>query len=180
MKKKNKNKSLVSQTIHMFVIQSALLGIVIVTYICVSYYTVLENMQTSSRNLLQLYGKELENKLENADMLLERLIYKNNDYDMLQSEKESERYYASIEIKNFIQEQITYDQYVDAVVIGDSTYGSCLDYENSDMAYQEREDLRQYALERAKEGSAKADWIAELCVQDVCMAGKISRYFHFC
>ena len=73
MKKKNKNKSLVSQTIHMFVIQSALLGIVIVTYICVSYYTVLENMQTSSRNLLQLYGKELENKLENADMLLERL-----------------------------------------------------------------------------------------------------------
>lgn len=141
MKKKNKNKSLVSQTIHMFVIQSALLGIVIVTYICVSYYTVLENMQTSSRNLLQLYGKELENKLENADMLLERLIYKNNDYDMLQSEKESERYYASIEIKKFIQEQITYDQYVDAVVIGDSTYGSCLDYENSDMAYQEREDL---------------------------------------
>ena len=126
MKKKNKNKSLVSQTIHMFVIQSALLGIVIVTYICVSYYTVLENMQTSSRNLLQLYGKELENKLENADMLLERLIYKNNDYDMLQSEKESERYYASIEIKKFIQEQITYDQYVDAVVIGDSTYGSCM------------------------------------------------------
>ena len=159
MKKKNKNKSLVSQTIHMFVIQSALLGIVIVTYICVSYYTVLENMQTSSRNLLQLYGKELENKLENADMLLERLIYKNNDYDMLQSEKESERYYASIEIKKFIQEQITYDQYVDAVVIGDSTYGSCMDYENSDMAYQEREDLRQCALERAKEGSAKAEWM---------------------
>ena len=117
MKKKNKNKSLVSQTIHMFVIQSALLGIVIVTYICVSYYTVLENMQTSSRNLLQLYGKELENKLENADMLLERLIYKNNDYDMLQSEKESERYYASIEIKKFIQEQITYDQYMEAVWI---------------------------------------------------------------
>lgn len=126
MKKKNKNKSLVSQTIHMFVIQSALLGIVIVTYICVSYYTVLENMQTSSRNLLQLYGKELENKLENADMLLERLIYKNNDYDMLQSEKESERYYASIEIKKIIQEQITYDQYVDAVVIGDSTYGKAV------------------------------------------------------
>ena len=41
----------------------------------------------------------------------------------------------------------------------DSTYGSCLDYENSDMAYQEREDLRQYALERAKEGSAKAEWM---------------------
>ena len=139
-------------------IQSVLLAIVVISYIVVSYNTVLENMQTSSKNLLQLYGKELENKLENADMLLERLIYKNNDYDMLQSEKETERYYASIEIKNFIQEQITYDQYVDAVVIGDSTYGSCLDYENSEIAYQERESLRKYAIERAGEGSAKAEW----------------------
>lgn len=139
-------------------IQSVLLAIVVISYIVVSYNTVLENMQTSSKNLLQLYGKELENKLENADMLLERLIYKNNDYDMLQSEKETERYYASIEIKNFIQEQITYDQYVDAVVIGDSTYGSCLDYENSEIAYQERESLRTYAIERAGEGSAKAEW----------------------
>ena len=52
MKKKNKNKSLVSQTIHMFVIQSALLGIVIVTYICVSYYTVLENMQQKSASVI--------------------------------------------------------------------------------------------------------------------------------
>lgn len=153
-----KKKSLVSQTICMLGIQSVLLAIVVISYIVVSYNTVLENMQTSSKNLLQLYGKELENKLENADMLLERLIYKNNDYDMLQSEKETERYYASIEIKNFIQEQITYDQYVDAVVIGDSTYGSCLDYENSEIAYQERESLRTYAIERAGEGSAKAEW----------------------
>lgn len=158
-KKKNKNKSLVSQTIYMLAIQSALLAIVVITYIVVSYYTVLDNMQSNSRNLLQLYGKELENKLENADMLLERLIYKNNDYDMLQSEKETDRYYASVAIKKFIQEQITFDQYVDAVVIGDSTYGSCLDYENSDMAYPEREALRKYTLERAKEGSAKAEWM---------------------
>lgn len=106
MKKKNKNKSLVSQTVYMLVIQSVLLAIVVVTYICVSYYTVLENMQANSKNLLQLYGKELENKLENADMLLERLIYKNNDYDMLQSEKESERYYASIEIKKLYRSRL--------------------------------------------------------------------------
>ena len=149
MKKKNKNKSLVSQTVYMLVIQSVLLAIVVVTYICVSYYTVLENMQANSKNLLQLYGKELENKLENADMLLERLIYKNNDYDMLQSEKETERYYASVAIKNFIQEQITYDQYVDG--------------------------------RQCKSGVDDcAEWIAQLCVQDVCMAGKISWYFHFC
>ena len=39
MKKKNKKISLVSQTVYMLVIQSILLAIVVVTYICVSYYT---------------------------------------------------------------------------------------------------------------------------------------------
>lgn len=153
-----RKKSLISQTIYMIGIQSVLIAIVVASYIAVSYYTILENMQTSSRNLLQLYGKELDNKLENADMLLERLIYRRDDYDMLQSESETERYYASVAIKNFIQEQITYDLYVDAVMIADSVYGSCLDYENSEMAYQERESLRQYAIERAGEGRAKAEW----------------------
>ena len=54
-------------------------------------------------NFVQIYGKELDNKIANADMLLERLIYKNSDYDMLQSEKANERYYAMMNIKNIAE-----------------------------------------------------------------------------
>ena len=34
-----------------------------------------------------------------------------------------------------------------------------MDYENSDMAYQEREYLRQYALERQRKVVQKAEWM---------------------
>ena len=142
----------------MLAVQCILLIVVFFSYIFVSYHMALENLQTSNKNLILLYGKELENKLNNADMLLERLIYKNSDYDMLQSDNESDRYYASVKIKSFIQEQITYDTYVDAVVIADSTYSSCLDYENTEIAFKTREALRQFSSEKASLGRAEAEW----------------------
>lgn len=151
-------KSLISRTIFMLGIQCILLVSVFFSYIFVSYHTALGNLQTSSNNLMQLYGKELENKLDNADMLLERLIYKNNDYDMLQSKSESDRYYASVKIKELIQEQTAYDRYVDAVMIAESTYATCLDYENAKISYDEREALRQFTVERAGAERAKAEW----------------------
>lgn len=151
-------KSFICRTIFMLAVQCILLIVVFFSYIFVSYHMALENLQTSNKNLILLYGKELENKLNNADMLLERLIYKNSDYDMLQSDNESDRYYASVKIKSFIQEQITYDTYVDAVVIADSTYSSCLDYENTEIAFKTREALRQFSSEKASLGRAEAEW----------------------
>lgn len=153
-----RKKSLISSMVFMMVVQCALLLIVFFSYIYFSYHTILQDLQTNNENLMQIYGKELENKLVNADMLLERLIYKNHDYNMLQSESEANRYYASVQIKKFIQEQITYDRYVDAVVIAESTYGACLDYENTEFTLNEREALREFSMNAAKQGRAKAEW----------------------
>lgn len=163
-------KSFISRTIFMLVVQCILLVAVFFSYIFVSYHMALENLQTSNKNLILLYGKELENKLNNADMLLERLIYKNSDYDMLQSENESDRYYASVKIKSFIQEQITYDTYVDAVVIADSAYLSCLDYENTEIAFTTREALRQFTSDKASLGRAKASW-------DITQIGEVNYVY---
>ena len=93
-------------------------------------------------NLILIYGRELENRIKNADMLLERLIYTNDDYDLLQSEDEAVRYYASVRLKGFIEEQTAYDDYIDAVVMADSMYGICLDYENKQLPLNERNSLR--------------------------------------
>lgn len=153
-----KQKSVIGRTVFMMTMQCFLLIIVFLSYVFFSYRTAAESLESNMQNLIRLYGKELENKLENSDMLLERLIYKNNDYDMLQSEDESGRYHAAVRIKSFIQEQITYDPYVDAVVISESTYGSCLDYDNSKLSLKAREALRQFTMERAKLGREKAAW----------------------
>lgn len=153
--------SLIKKLICMLVIQCTILLAVFISYTNFFYSTIEQGLEDNAKNFIQMYGKELKNKLDNADMLLERLIYKNNDYSMLQSENESSRYYASINLKKFIQEQITYDPYVDAVVIAESSYGNCLDYDNLKLTFQDREDLRTFTKEKSNKNGEKAIWKIE-------------------
>ncbi len=153
-----KKKSLIERTVFLISVQCVLLFAVFISYLLISYRTASDSLEQNMHNLMQIYGKELDSKIENADMLLERLIYKNTDYDMLQSNNANDRYYASINVKDFIEEQTAYDHYIDAVVVAESQYESCLDYENLSMTLDNREALRQFTINSAKSGRAKAEW----------------------
>ena len=107
--KERKKKSFVRKTVFMMGIQCILLFVVFISYLMISYYNAAKSLEQNMYNFVQIYGKELDNKIANADMLLERLIYKNSDYDMLQSENANERYYAMMNIKNTIEEQLAFD-----------------------------------------------------------------------
>lgn len=157
-----KKKSFIGRVVLMMAVQLFLLVIILIFFVLFSYHAALENMNTSIDNLMEVYGKQLENNIENADMLLERLIYKNTDYDMLQSENESERYYASIELRNLIDESFAYNPYVDAVVIAESQYGTSLEQESVSVSLSQRNALREFAMERARKGSLKTQWDIQL------------------
>ena len=73
--------SFVKKTIHMMAIQCVLLLVVFFSYLILSYRTAAEGLEQNMYNLMQIYGKELENKIDNADMLFKSLIYKNTDYE---------------------------------------------------------------------------------------------------
>lgn len=136
-------------------IQCILLFVVFISYLMISYYNAAKSLEQNMYNFVQIYGKELDNKIANADMLLERLIYKNSDYDMLQSENANERYYAMRNIKNMIEEQLAFDSYVDAVVIAESKYESCLDYENQTISLKDKNNLRSFTMKKAGQGHTK-------------------------
>ena len=109
----------------------------------------MDNLTSASDNLLQIYGRELNNKLDNADILLSGLIYENSDYDMLQSSKESERYYAAIKLKKIIDESISYQKYEDAVVIAESKFGTVLDEKSASINLNQKNALQKFTLEHA-------------------------------
>lgn len=153
-----KKTSLIKNTIFLMVIQCVLLCAVFFLYLFLSYHTTREDLKDNIEDLMKVYGKELESKVENADSLLERLIYKNDDYDLLQSEEERERYFASIRIKDFLEEQITYDPYVDAVVIAEGKYGTRLDQENIDLSLKNKEALREFVSEKTNSERMPAAW----------------------
>lgn len=153
-----KKTSLIKNTIFLMVIQCVLLCAVFFLYLFLSYHTTREDLKDNIEDLMKVYGKELESKVENADSLLERLIYKNDDYDLLQSEEERERYFASIRIKDFLEEQITYDPYVDAVVIAEGKYGTRLDQENIDFSLKNKEALREFVSKKTNSERMPAAW----------------------
>ena len=138
--------------------QMILLVAVFLLFILYSYHTAQDNLRTASDNLLQIYGRELSNKLDNSDILLEGLIYENTDYDMLQSGKESERYYASIKLKKVIEDSISYQKYEDAVVIAESQYGTMLDEESASVDLTQKNALRAFTLDYAGRKNVKSEW----------------------
>ena len=89
-----KKKSVIRKAFFMMTVHFILLLVVFFSYLFFSYHTAVGNLRDGMENLIQIYGRELENKINNADMLLERLIYANDDYTLLQSENEAIRYYA--------------------------------------------------------------------------------------
>jgi len=151
-------KSFIKNTIFLLTIQMLLLIMVLFGSIYSSYQSALEDVTEMAEGLLQVYGKELDNKIDNTEQLLSSLLYGNRQYDLLKSEDESSRYFAAVELRKQLQEHMIYNQSCDMVVIADSDYEICIDAENRIVLYSDREAIREYALESAGKGRDKAEW----------------------
>ena len=79
--------SVIRKTIIFIVIQSILIAAVFGVYVNNSYRNIRSSQVSSAENLVEVYGRELDNRIQYADMLLEQMIYKNDNYSMLKSGK---------------------------------------------------------------------------------------------
>ena len=153
-----KKKSFIKNTIFLLTIQMLLLIMVLFGSIYNSYQSGTENVEEMAAGFLQVYGKELDNKIDNTEQLLASLLYGNRQYNLLKSADESSRYFAAVELKKQLQEHMIYNQSCDMVVVAESDYEICIDAENKVLLYTDRETIRQYVLESAAKGSGKAAW----------------------
>ena len=155
------DSSVIKKTILFIVIQFILIATVFGVYVVNSYSNIKNAQSTSTENTVEIFGRELDNKIKNADMLLEQMIYQNDNYDMLQSNKESDRYYASMALKTQMVDFVTYNQYVDAFVIAESLYNTFIDYSNTFLTFDQRNALRDFTMDKASQGRMKATWQIE-------------------
>ena len=151
-------KSFIKNTIFLLTIQMLLLIMVLFGSIYSSYQSAMENVEEMADGFLQVYGKELDNKINNTEQLLSSLLYGNRQYNLLKSADESNRYFAAVELKKQLQEHMNYNKSCDMVVIAESDYEICIDAESNVILYPERETIRKYVLESAGKGRGKAEW----------------------
>ena len=153
-----KKKSFIRSTIVMLLLQTALLITILVVFLYSTYRSGVENTYEMMDNFLQVYSNELDNKTDDANRLLERLIYNNPNYIMLQSEDEMDRYYASINISTLLQESIITDNNVDVIIMADSSYGNCLNGVGNKVTPKQLNLIRDFTMKSAKLGHTKAAW----------------------
>lgn len=161
MKTISKKASVIKKTMIYMVIQCVSIFAIFGVYIGYTYSSVMDSEVSAINDLVIMFGGELDNKIEGADLLLEQMIYKNDDYDILKSEREADRYYASRRLRDMMIESLTYDRNVDTFVIAESVYDTCIDYSNARTTYEQRNKLRDFTMEKAKSGRNKAEWQIE-------------------
>ena len=153
-----KRNSVVSQVRGYLLGQFIIIFIVLFVYIINTYSDINKARTTSVENMLNVYGSELQNKLDNSDALMEQVLYKNTELELIQSDEESERVYASLRLKSQLEEVVTYNRYVDIFVIADAKYDNCIDYESKDLDFAYVSAVRDYSLKQAAKEMANAKW----------------------
>lgn len=149
-----KKKSFVRQTIWLFGIQAAVMLALLLMYVGFSWNTAENTLKTTNDNLMQLYSKELENKIEHAKNMLKQVLYDNSEYVMLQSNREADRFYATIRLKDKMEDLMSVEQHVDALVIAEDTYQQYLAVNSNALTYAQKEAIRRFM----KDCAGAEDW----------------------
>lgn len=126
------------------------------TAFCVSSVT--GSLSQELSGTVHICGRGLDDKLKSMDMLLERLIYKNNNYSLLHSDDHRTRYFAALDLRKLLSEAVSNDIHVDFAVIAESEYGTVLDCNNLGLPLYRKQALHEVAMAHAERGSARATW----------------------
>lgn len=151
--------SVVRRLSRLLLIQGILVVLVLAAFAAFSAQSVSDALFGTMDNALALEGRSMEDKLSAGNVLLERLIYRNDNYSLLHSESDSDRYFAAWELNESLADQISSSVDVDAAVIAESVNGTVLlrgrDW-NLPLAVKEA--LGSFTLAQAERGAAKARW----------------------
>lgn len=155
-----KHRSLIRKMLLLTMIQLILLVIILLSFVFVSYQSALDDFNQVSDNFLRIYGTELSTRLNKADNLLKNLIYDNTDLNLLQSDKESDRYYASINLYKAMNELMMNDESSDVLIVAESEHDIFLNAEAVRLAVslQKKNEIRDFAIAAADQDESKAGW----------------------
>jgi len=153
-----KKNSISRKTFILLAVQFILLLSVLSSYILYSHKNYVQGIRQASDNYLKLYAKDLESKIESAEKVLEKIVYDNTDYSLIQSSKSEERYYASNRIKQVLTTSLGFDNYINCIAVGESEYGTFVMAENYGISYKTREEIRKFVLSSAEKKRVKSIW----------------------
>nr|WP_288978147.1 histidine kinase [uncultured Blautia sp.] len=110
-------------------------------------------------NFLASYSAQLENRISGMEKMLSRILYKNTDLTIIQSEDELTRHYACIRLQNSLSDLMKIDSGAEMITIAEGKRGICLDSSSVPIPFKEKSALREYTMDLAKQdGNTATQW----------------------
>lgn len=152
-------KSFIKQIVVFMVVLIILLMFVLAIYSVSSYSILRREIRQGSENFMHLYGGELKSRITQMDTILKNLLVQNSSQlEILKSEEEAKRYYASQDIINYMRDIVLSDDSADCLVVADDNFGTLLDAKGATMTYWDKEAMRSFTLERTTRNDLATKW----------------------
>lgn len=154
-------KSFISKLSKLIKFQMLALVILLLAFLLVSYRNVRGELNAVSDNLLLTYGRQLENRIVDAEKIFSRFLYGNTDLDLIRSSDEMTRHYASVRLQNNMADIMTLDTNAELLVVAEADYDLILDSGSLAISMNEKEILRNYVAGLSKGQNGATQWEVE-------------------
>ena len=109
-----------------------------------SYKNALEQTRASQKNILDIYSRQIENRLNQMDHHFATVISDTYDLTLLKNPDEAQRHYAAIRIREQLSNIMSIDQSADMLLVASPQYDFCIDAISRSLGFQAKNALRAY------------------------------------
>ena len=139
-------------------IQLVVISALLVITAALTYHSAMQQTRTNQEYILNIYSRQMENRLEKMNHQLATVI--NEDYDItwLRNPDDAERLYASLRLQELLQTMMTVDQSADMIVVASPEYDVCIDAVAQNFSGQDKSLLREYFADYAENDDVRRGW----------------------
>ena len=139
-------------------IQMAAVSVLLIIFAVSVYSAARKETDIAAENFLHIYATQIENRIQKVDMQLTTIINEDEDLQLLESEDEAKRHYASVRLAQSINDIINIDQSADIFVITEAYHNICIDAKADNLPYADKNSLRSMFMDYAEPGRQTDGW----------------------
>ena len=139
-------------------IQMAAVSVLFIIFAVSVYSAARKETDIAAENFLHIYATQIENRIQKVDMQLTTIINEDEDLQLLESEDEAKRHYASVRLAQSINDIINIDQSADIFVITEADHNICIDAKADNLPYADKNSLRSMFMDYAEPGRQTDGW----------------------
>lgn len=151
-------KSFVHMMNLMMGIQLAAVSVLLIFFAVSVYAAARKETDTAAENFLHIYATQIENRIQKVDMQLTTIINEDADLQLLESEDEAVRHYASVRLVQSINDIMSIDQSADIFVITEADHNICIDAKADNLPYSDKNSIRDMVMDYVDLGQQTDGW----------------------